>query len=317
MNRVVIHVMAFMILLVVAYQTEPNPFQMNKMENLAAPVSSMSKKDQSLYNEIKRKSEEYKEEPQNAVIDKVWKKTPGLNGLKVDVKKSFNRMKEKGEFDESLLVFKQIKPEVTLEDLPPAPIYRGNPDKQMVSFLINVSWGGEYIPSILQTLKKNNVKATFFVEGQWAKKNPDLLKMIKEEGHVIGNHAYNHPDMKRLSQAESTQQIQKTNDIIKAIIGTKPKWFAPPSGSFNNGVVEGASTLQMETLLWTVDTIDWRKPTKSVMVNRVMANIQPGAMILMHPTPVIEKGLNDLISKIKQKNLKIGTVDKLLTEKRY
>ncbi|MDC3414093.1 polysaccharide deacetylase family protein [Aquibacillus sp. 3ASR75-11] len=309
--------MAFMILLVVAYQTEPNPFQMNKMENLAAPVSSMSKKDQSLYNEIKRKSEEYKEEPQNAVIDKVWKKTPGLNGLKVDVKKSFNRMKEKGEFDESLLVFKQIKPEVTLEDLPPAPIYRGNPDKQMVSFLINVSWGGEYIPSILQTLKKNNVKATFFVEGQWAKKNPDLLKMIKEEGHVIGNHAYNHPDMKRLSQAESTQQIQKTNDIIKAIIGTKPKWFAPPSGSFNNGVVEGASTLQMETLLWTVDTIDWRKPTKSVMVNRVMANIQPGAMILMHPTPVIEKGLNDLISKIKQKNLKIGTVDKLLTEKRY
>lgn len=86
---------------------------------------------------------------------------PGYNGIQVDIDASYKKMKGRS-FDERKLVFKQIPPKVHLDDLPPAPIYRGHPDKPMVALLINVAWGNEYLPSMLQTLKKHNVQGTFF-----------------------------------------------------------------------------------------------------------------------------------------------------------
>ncbi|MRH42309.1 polysaccharide deacetylase family protein [Aquibacillus halophilus] len=269
-----------------------------------------------LVKEIEERSKEYEEPPQNAKIDKVWKKTPGRNGIKVNIEKSLENMKDVGEFNKSLLVFEQVEPDIKLDDLPASPIYRGHPDKRMVTLLINVAWGTENIPSILNTLKKHKVKANFFIEGKWARNNTQLVKMIKEEGHLIGNHAFNHPDMKHLTKKENEEQIVKTNEILKAITGDTPKWFAPPSGSFTDEVVKTAAELEMETVLWSVDTVDWQKPTTSVMINRVMSKIHPGAMVLMHPTKVIEQGLDELILNIIQNEYKIGTIERLLSEKR-
>lgn len=316
MNKRIIQVVAFLLMVYVSYQAFENPFSqdyMATMNNTALPVTNA---EESLYAEITERAEDYNIKPQDAQIHKVWRKMPGLNGLKVDIEKSFEKMKKKGSFDESLLVYQEVEPDVKLKDLPESPIYRGHPDKQMVSFLINVSWGEDYIPSILNTLKKHEVKATFFVEGKWAQKHMDLVKMIQEEGHEIGNHAYNHPDMNRISNTEIREQIVKTNNIIEAITGETPIFFAPPSGSYNDQVVKIANELEMETILWSVDTIDWKKPSTSVMINRVMGKIHNGAMILMHPTEPVSKGLDQLILKIKEKSYKIGNVPTLLSEKR-
>ena len=68
----------------------------------------------------------------------------------------------------------------------------------MVSFIINVAWGNEYLSDMLATLKEHHVSATFFLEGRWAQKNPELAKMISEAGHEVGNHSFTHPDMKNL-----------------------------------------------------------------------------------------------------------------------
>ncbi|QDP40223.1 polysaccharide deacetylase family protein [Radiobacillus deserti] len=314
-NRFFMQLLAFFLIIAIGYQVKPNPFALNDLSSIhhIVPVSE----DNTLLKTIKEKSKEYEEPAENAKIHDVWKKMPGRNGIKVNIEASYKKMKEKGRFDETLLVYDQVKPEVTLKDLPPSPIYRGHPDKQMVAFLINVAWGEDNIPSILNTLKKQKVKATFFIEGKWASKNPDLVKMIQEEGHLIGNHAYNHPDMSRLGDAENREQIVKTNEILEGILGERPKWFAPPSGSMNDQVVKLAAEEGMETILWTVDTIDWKKPTTDVMVNRVMGKLHPGAMILMHPTDVIERGLEDLILNIKEKKYKLGTVARLLSEKRF
>ncbi len=276
----------------------------------------VTKDNDKLLEEIKASTKKYNEEPQDAYIDRVWKKTPARNGRKVNIKKSYDTMKKQGSFDASMLVFDEVKPSVSLNDLPASPIYRGHPEKEMVSLLINVSWGTEYIPGILKILKNENVKATFFIEGKWAKENKDIVKMIHEENHVIGNHAYNHPDMAKMSSSEIREQIEQTNDIIEAIIDVKPKWFAPPSGSFNDNVVNIAHDLDMETILWTVDTIDWKNPSVSVMINRVINNIHPGATILMHPTEPVAQGLAPLIQEIKQKDLSIGTIESLLNENR-
>src|SRR5699024_8983294 len=125
--------------------------------------------------------------------------------------------------------------------------------------------------------------------------------MIDEQNHIIGNHAYNHPDMARMDRDEIYEQINRTNEILQAITGKSPQWFAPPSGSFNDEVVQVADDLGMETILWTVDTIDWKKPSVSVMLNRVLTKLHSGATILMHPTDPVSKGLAELIREIKKK----------------
>src|SRR5699024_8372549 len=167
-----------------------------------------------------------------AYIDRVYKKTPGRNGRDINVEKSYQRMKKAGVFQEDLLIFDQIRPEIDLIDLESAPIYRGHPEKQMVSFMINVSWGSEHIPAIINTLQEYQVKANFFIEGKWARENPELVQMIVEKGHLVGNHAYNHPDMARLNNQEIETQIKQTNEILTAITGETPTYFTPPSGSF-------------------------------------------------------------------------------------
>mgnify|MGYP001449026854 CR=1 FL=1 len=278
-------------------------------------VPTVTKSD-AILEEIRKNLNEFEEEPDDAYIDRVWKKTPGRNGLRVLVNESYQNMKKNGKFDPSLFVYEEVPPSVRLEDLPAAPIYRGHPEKMMVAFLINVSWGEEHLPTILKTLKEHDVKATFFIEGKWAKEHKQYVEMIVEQGHLIGNHAYNHPDMAHLSEGEIRKQISDTNDILEAMTDHRPKWFAPPSGSYNDRVVKIAFEENMETILWSVDTIDWKNPSVSVMINRVMKNIHPGAMILMHPTEPVAQGLSSLIEQIEEKNYKIDTVENLLSEAR-
>ncbi|RJS62232.1 polysaccharide deacetylase family protein [Bacillus sp. PK3_68] len=270
----------------------------------------------SLLQQIQQEAKDRYVSPQNAKIDRVWKAIPGYNGLKVDEKKSYQLMKKDGRFQESRLIYKQIPPKVHLKDLPPAPIYRGHSDKAMVSLAINVAWGEEYLPEMLEVLKKHSIHATFFFEGQWVKKHPDLAKMIIDAGHEGGNHSYTHPDMARLSKARAREEMEKTNKVIESATGTRPLLFAPPSGSFTDATVETAHQLGMNTTLWTVDTIDWKKPTPEALINRVISRVHPGAIILMHPTESSSASLDTLVRKLKAKQLKVDTVSNLLSETR-
>ncbi|WP_261132908.1 polysaccharide deacetylase family protein [Bacillus sp. Marseille-Q3570] len=269
-----------------------------------------------LLDQIKLFASQHDIKPVNARIDPVWKAIPGYNGLSVDIDASFDRMKKKKEFNESMIVYKQTKPKVSLEDLPPSPIYKGNPNKPMVTFLINVAWGNEFLPQMLETLREHKIHTTFFLDGSWVKKNQDLAKVIYEEGHEIGNHAYTHPDMKSLTNNRIQEEIHKTNEIIQSTLEVTPKWFAPPSGSYRMDVVEIASTMDMHTILWSVDTVDWRKPDPDEMANRVVNKIHPGALVLMHPTSSTAKGLEQMIQGIRAKGYSIGTVSQMMSEKR-
>lgn len=314
--RHVVHITVFVIIILLTFNVEDNPFVYEVSQTASQSTLKQKDKETNLYKQIVLAQESYGMEPQDAYIDRVWKKTPGRNGLQVNIEKSYENMEEDQVFNKSLLAFDEVKPEISIQDLPVAPIFRGHPNKNMVGFFINVSWGTEHIPTILNTLKQHKIKATFFVEGRWAKENANLVKMIDEQGHVIGNHAYNHPDMSQLSEFENRKQITQTNDIIKAIIDKAPIWFAPPSGDYNDAVVQIADELQMETILWTVDTIDWKNPSVSVMAKRVLDNIHPGATILMHPTISVANGLDTLINEIKGLGYQIGTIEKLFDEAR-
>lgn len=293
-----------------------NPIVEDYIASLTESALPVMKQTDPLYQKIVKNAHTYEVPPSDAKIDPVWKAIPGYNGMKVDIAASYKKMKKKGEFDVQKLVFVQTKPKVHLENLPPTPIYKGHPDKPMVSFIINVAWGNEYLSDMLATLKRHNVSATFFLEGNWTKKNPELAKMIVSAGHEVGNHSYSHPDMSKLTAAKAKEQIIRTNEIIEAATGEKSVWFAPPSGSYRDETVKIAHDLNMKTVMWTVDTVDWRKPSPDVLINRVITKIDKGSMILMHPTESTAKSLDRLITLIEKKHLHIGTVSELMDEER-
>lgn len=304
------------IILVIAIVMVNNPLINDYVLSIKDETLPVAKIENSLKNEIEDNATMYEIPSFDAKIDKIWKAMPGYNGLTVDIEASYENMKKQNVFDEKKLVYKQIEPKVHLKDLPPAPIYRGHPDKPMVSFIINVAWGNEYLSNMLETLKKHNIHVTFFLEGKWVQKNPNLAEMIVAAGHEIGNHSFSHPDMKILSASRTREELIETNKVIKATTGIVPKWFAPPSGSYRDETVNIASELGMGTIMWSVDTIDWQKPTVETLLSRVLGKVHNGALILMHPTESTSKSLEYLINKLKQKNLQIGTVSELLDEKR-
>jgi probable sporulation protein (polysaccharide deacetylase family) len=316
MQRKIFHFVGFVIIVFVSIGFLENPYTASYVEQMKHASITVSKQQNTLYEEIVAKAVEYNVPAQNAEIHKVWKATPGYNGLEVDVNESYKNMKDKGVFDEKLLVYRQVKPTVHLEDLPAEPIYRGNPEKPMVSFLINVAWGNEYIPGMLEILNKYHVKATFFLEGRWVKENPEMAKMIVDAGHEVGNHSYTHPDMSQLSSSIIREQLVKTNEIIKSVTDITPTWFAPPSGSFKKEVVAIADEMNMGTVMWSVDTIDWQRPEPHVLIDRVISKVHNGALILMHPTSSTSKSLETLILTIKQKGYSLGSVSMMFSEER-
>lgn len=293
-----------------------NPYTHGYLTQLKNHSVVTSKQEDDLLIKIRSLAQKYEVKPQDARMDSIWKAIPGYNGLKVDVNASYQEMREIGKFDKKRLVYHQVSPNKHLTDLEPAPLYRAHPDKPVVSLLINVAWGNEYLQDILATLKEQHVKATFFLEGRWTKSNPELAKMIVEEGHEIGNHSYTHPNMQTLSAQATGEELRKTNEVIEAITGVKPIWFAPPSGSFRDETVSLAASQGMGTVMWSIDTIDWQKPSPEVWLERVLPKLHPGAFILMHPTESTAQSLETLIINIKSKDLHVVTVSEAVDEKR-
>jgi len=165
-----------------------------------------------------------------------------------------------------------------------APIYRGNTEKKQVSLMFNVYWGTEYIDGILEVLKENNIKATFFIGGTWAEKNDDMLKKIYDDGNEIANHGYFHIDHKKVGYSKNQEEILVTERLIESITGYRTNLFAPPLGSFSATTLKAAFDLGYKTIMWSKDTIDWRDKDENLCFARATKDLKNGDLVLMHPT---------------------------------
>ncbi|WP_031154707.1 polysaccharide deacetylase family protein [Streptomyces xanthophaeus] len=139
-----------------------------------------------------------------------------------------------------------------------------------------------YTPAILDTLAQYRVRAVFFVCGEMAAENPDLLRRMVAEGHVIGNHTWTHPHLTRLSRPALAAEIADTSDVVQRTIGEAPVWFRAPYGEWNRAAFEVGAELGMEPLAWTVDTLDWKEPGTATIVSRVLGGAAPGVIVLSH-----------------------------------
>lgn len=204
-------------------------------------------------------------------------------------------------------------PTINILDLAKAPYTQGtkkNSGYVALTCNIDLGWESEYVESILDTLKKENIKITFNVTGKWAEANQDLLLRIKKEGHEIGNHGYKHLDYAALSYDENLEQIQMSKKIIEDIIKKETKFFQAPSGSFGSNTVKAAESLNYICFKWDVDTIDWQdRHSPEKIIDRVKnKNIVDGSIILMHPTDATAQCIDDIINIVKDKKLKAGTL---------
>ena len=202
-------------------------------------------------------------------------------------------------------------PTMNILDLAKEPYTQGpkqNSGYVALTCNIDLGWEEEYIISILETLKKENVHITFNVTGKWAEKNKDLLLRIKKEGHEIGNHGYKHLDYSTLSYDENLEQIETSKKIIEDIIGEETKFFQAPAGAFGANTVKAAESQNYICFKWDIDTIDWRdRDNPQAIIERVKKkNMVDGSIVLMHPTDATTKCLDDIIQIIKDKNLKPG-----------
>jgi probable sporulation protein (polysaccharide deacetylase family) len=283
----------------------------------APPAAAEGGREDALLERIRAAAPDYAEPPVDAVVDRVWHAIPGYNGVELDVKRTYEAMRLLPEGAPLRPVLREVEPRIGLDDLGPHPIYRGNPKKRMVAIMINVAWGNEHIPAMLETLRKKNVRATFFFDGSWLEKNVPLARRIAEDGHELSNHAYSHPDMAKLGPNEQYRQIARTEALLKEKLGAPDnKWFAPPSGSYNATTVRTAARLGLKTVLWTVDTVDWKHPPPERITAKIRRDAGPGSLILMHPTASASAALEGLIDALRSKGIEPGTVSQTLSSAR-
>lgn len=192
------------------------------------------------------------------------------------------------------------------------PIYKGDENIEMVAFECNVVWGTEYVPKMLDILDERDIKITFFIGGEWADDNPELLKRMVREGHEIGNHGYSHKHHSKLNLDENCREITVTEEKIKEITGVKTSLFAPPYGEFNEVTVKAADSLGYKTIMWSIDTIDWKREGVDKIMERVLRDPHNGAFILMHPTEYTVQALPGMIAALENRGYEIGRISDLL-----
>lgn len=139
-----------------------------------------------------------------------------------------------------------------------------------------------FTPQILDILKKYNVKATFFVNGQRVLNHPELAKRIHDEGHVIGNHSFTHPDFNNLTMPEFKKEIKKTEQAIFPITGYIPKMIRPPYGEITEEQLIWAAEHHYQIVNWNVDSLDWKGLGKDEVLSNILSGIKPGAIVLQH-----------------------------------
>ena len=197
-----------------------------------------------------------------------------------------------------------------------ARIYRnGNAENNGVSLMFNVYWGTDEVQRILEILKTNEAKATFFIGGCWADDNVECLQAIKDDGHELGNHGYFHKDHSKLSQKANEEEIRSCNKFVELAVDYKITLFAPPSGAYGSNTLNVCQSLGMKTILWSKDTIDWRDKNASLIYTRATKNIKAGDFVLMHPMQATANALNDIIKYYRQQGLELVTVSQNLQQK--
>lgn len=154
-------------------------------------------------------------------------------------------------------------------------------EKPQIALTFDDGPNAQFTPELLDGLKERGVKVTFFLIGKNIEKdnNREIVKRMYEEGHVLGNHTYNHVDITKLSDEEAYQELKQTNDLVREILGVDLEYMRPPFGVWQK---ELEKKLHVLPVLWTVDPLDWTSENTDEIVHNVVTDVEENDIILMH-----------------------------------
>ncbi len=195
--------------------------------------------------------------------------------------------------------------------------YIGDTTQKKVYLTFDAGYENGYMPQILDALKKNNVKATFFVVSTFMKTNPELVKRMVDEGHIVGNHTMTHPNMSKMSTMDDFKsEIEPMEEMYKEIIGKDmKKFYRPPQGVYSELNLKMAHELGYKTIFWSLAYVDWyqdEQPSKEEAFKKLIPRLHNGAIILLHSTSKTNAEiLDELIQKIKQEGYEFSDLEEL------
>ena len=200
------------------------------------------------------------------------------------------------------------------------PIYCVDTPDKKIALSFDAAWGNEDTGKILEILKKQDVRVTFFMTGEWIEKFPDDVKAIAEAGHDLGNHSENHKQMSQLSKKECLEEIKKAHEKIKELTGKEMTLFRPPYGDYNDTLLEAAKELNYHCIQWDVDSLDWKdygveSIIKTVTQHKHLGN---GSIILCHNgAKFTADALDKMIQALKDAGYELVPVSQLIYTENY
>ena len=162
------------------------------------------------------------------------------------------------------------------------PIYCVQKDYKVVSISFDAAWGNEDTQQLIDILARYNVKATFFVVGQWVDKYPESVKALHDAGHEVMNHSNTHAHYPQLSADQVVADLNACNDKIEAVTGVRPTLVRLPYGDYDDSSVNAVRSIGMEPIQWDVDSLDWKDLAAGEITQRVTSKVQPGSIVLFH-----------------------------------
>lgn len=198
------------------------------------------------------------------------------------------------------------------------PIYNVDTEQKRISITINCAWNANDIDKILETLEKCNVKATFFMVGDWIDKYPEYVKKIAEKGHEIANHSDKHLHVNTLSYEQNVEEILNCTKKIKELTGKEVKLYRCPYGEYNDIVIKAATDNGYKVIQWSIDTLDYQGLDASQMWDRINKDLENGSIILMHNgTDNTANSLETIIKNIQEKGYNIVKISDLIYSENY
>lgn len=195
------------------------------------------------------------------------------------------------------------------------PIFYVQKKSPEATLTFDISWGEKTLPLVLEVLKQYQVPATFFVSSPWAVRHPEAVKMIADHGHEIASHGDRHVNLSQYPKSEVYENIRKAHQELLSVVDRVYPYFRPPNGDYDDLVIDTARELGFETVIWAIDSLDWKNPGPEYMIDRVLKKAFPGAIILCHASDSskeIHRALPGIIKGLRSKGYKLVSLSKLM-----
>jgi peptidoglycan/xylan/chitin deacetylase (PgdA/CDA1 family) len=196
-------------------------------------------------------------------------------------------------------------------------VLHGNPNQRMVALTFDDGPSGR-TPAILRVLANHDAHATFFVVGRATHGMEPTLRHIASSGNELADHTYSHADLLGLKTAARTRQLQWTRALVQKATGIEPRFFRPPYGATGPAVNRLGRSLGLVPILWSVDSRDWQLPGTKAIVRRVVANVRPGSIVLLHDgggdRRETLRALPAILRALEKRHLQPVTLSKLLSD---